>query len=80
MDVTSCAGLRHPGVIEDSAGGGRKIYEVEKDRETMTMKIRLIFQVASQKQIKHLVLGALGCGVQNSSRGSREDFQEGEFR
>jgi uncharacterized protein (TIGR02452 family) len=28
----------------------------------MTDKIRLIFQIANEKGITHLVLGALGCG------------------
>ena len=63
VDVVSCAALKHPDVVEDSGGGGKKVYELEKDKEAMTMKIRLIFQIARQKQMTHLVLGALGCGV-----------------
>lgn len=57
MDVVSCAALRGPDVTR--AGE----YEYEKDKETMEMKVRLILQIAKQKGVTRLVLGALGCGA-----------------
>jgi uncharacterized protein (TIGR02452 family) len=60
-DVISCAAIRRPDVVKNKEG--ETLYEVEKDREVMTMKVRLICQVAKEKGITHLVLGALGCGA-----------------
>ncbi|KAK0119564.1 hypothetical protein ONS95_011004 [Cadophora gregata] len=59
--VISCAALKGPDVkkVED----GKMVYAEDKDREIMTEKIRLIFQIANDKGIKHLILGALGCGA-----------------
>jgi len=42
---------------------GQRVYEVENDREVMTMKVRLLLQVARERGVKRLVLGALGCGA-----------------
>lgn len=61
VDVISVAALRRPDVDVDAAG--RKVYADERDRETMTLKVRLIFQVAREMGITRLVLGALGCGA-----------------
>jgi uncharacterized protein (TIGR02452 family) len=63
VDVISCAVLRDPDVSREGE------YEVEKDRETMTMKVWLILQVARQKGVKRLVLGALGCGAYRNPPG-----------
>ena len=60
-DVISCAAIRRPDVMKDDEG--KKAYENEEDREVMTKKIRMILQVAKEKGISHLVLGALGCGA-----------------
>ncbi|KAH7355246.1 hypothetical protein BKA65DRAFT_236524 [Rhexocercosporidium sp. MPI-PUGE-AT-0058] len=59
--VISCAALRQPEV--EKGGDGKMIYSEEKDREVMLEKIRLIFQIAKEKSITHLILGALGCGA-----------------
>jgi uncharacterized protein (TIGR02452 family) len=60
-DIISVAAPKHPDTV---MGPDEKlVYEVEQDKETMVLKVRLIFQVARQKGIKHLVLGALGCGA-----------------
>ncbi|KAJ5042427.1 uncharacterized protein L3040_004976 [Drepanopeziza brunnea f. sp. 'multigermtubi'] len=59
-DVISVAALLQPDLIIDRRGIW--VYAWQKDLETMTDKIRLIFQIANQKGITHLVLGALGCG------------------
>ncbi|OBT92194.1 hypothetical protein VE01_10007 [Pseudogymnoascus verrucosus] len=61
VDVISCAALKGPDVEVDAQG--RKIYAREKDRETMTLKVRLILQIAREMGITRLVLGALGCGA-----------------
>jgi uncharacterized protein (TIGR02452 family) len=60
-DIISCAAIRRPDVVKNAVG--QTVYEVEKDREVMTMKVRLICQVAKEKGVTHLVLGALGCGA-----------------
>jgi len=61
VDVISCAALKNPDVVKD--GSGKLVYYREADKEIMVMKTRLILQIAKQKQITHLVLGALGCGA-----------------
>ena len=38
-------------------------YADETSREAMVLKVRLILQIAKEKRITHLVLGALGCGA-----------------
>jgi uncharacterized protein (TIGR02452 family) len=60
-DIISCAALRSPDVVRDQ--DGKLVYERGEDRETMVLKVRLILQVAKEKGITHLVLGALGCGA-----------------
>lgn len=60
-DIISVAAPKHPDTVVGL--DGKLVYEVEKDREEMVLKVRLIFQVAKQKGITHLVLGALGCGA-----------------
>lgn len=65
-DVISCAALRQPDLVEvktEGAGKGMMVYAEEQDREMMIVKIRLIFQIAKEKGVTHLVLGALGCGA-----------------
>jgi uncharacterized protein (TIGR02452 family) len=60
-DVISVAAIKNP---ELAVGNhGRRVYDVEEDREDMVRKIRLIFQIAKQKGVRRLVLGALGCGA-----------------
>lgn len=59
--VISCAALKGPEV--EKGKDGKLVYSVEKDREIMTEKVRLIFQIANEKGIKYLILGALGCGA-----------------
>jgi uncharacterized protein (TIGR02452 family) len=61
VDVISCAALKGPDVAKNAEG--QKVYEMESDREVMTMKVRLILQVAREKSVRRLVLGALGCGA-----------------
>lgn len=61
VDVISCAALRGPGVNVDAEG--RKSYAKKSDRETMTLKVRMILQIAREMGITNLVLGALGCGA-----------------
>ena len=64
VDVISVAAVREPDVVMRTKNGlNRMVYELEQDYELMLMKARLIMQIAKQKQISHLVLGALGCGV-----------------
>jgi len=64
VDVISCAAVRGPDVVVKTRQGVEKqVYEWAQDYEIMLMKARLIMQIARQKQISHLVLGALGCGV-----------------
>jgi uncharacterized protein (TIGR02452 family) len=69
VDVISCAALRMPEVVvkvmdwKDGEVVKEKAYENDGQREAMTMKVRLILQIAMQKGITHLVLGALGCGA-----------------
>lgn len=67
VDVISCAALKGPDV--DINAEGRKVYAREKDREIMTLKVRLILQVARENGITHLVLGALGCGAYGNPPG-----------
>ncbi|KAL2070382.1 hypothetical protein VTL71DRAFT_13408 [Oculimacula yallundae] len=59
--VISCAALKQPDV--EKGKDGKMIYSEEKDKEVMMEKIRLILQVAKEKGITHLILGALGCGA-----------------
>lgn len=64
--MISVAALKQPETKlseADKDGKKRVVYEYERDREVMVEKIRLIFQVAKQKGVKRLVLGALGCGA-----------------
>lgn len=61
VDVISCAAIKHPDLVRDEKRG--MVYEREQDQEMMVMKVRLILQVARQKKITHLVLGAFGCGA-----------------
>ncbi|KFY10472.1 hypothetical protein V491_07632 [Pseudogymnoascus sp. VKM F-3775] len=61
VDVISCAALKGPNL--DVNAEGKKVYARERDVETMTLKIRLILQIARETGITHLVLGALGCGA-----------------
>jgi uncharacterized protein (TIGR02452 family) len=60
-DIISCAALRTPDVVKDR--DGRWVYEFGEDKEMMVLKVRLILQVAKEKGVTHLVLGALGCGA-----------------
>jgi hypothetical protein len=39
------------------------VYADESSYEAMVLKVRLILQIAEEKNITHLVLGALGCGA-----------------
>jgi uncharacterized protein (TIGR02452 family) len=59
--VISIAALKNPEVIKNSEG--KYVYAHDGDKELMISKIRLIFQIAKEKGVTHLVLGALGCGV-----------------
>ncbi|CZT06845.1 uncharacterized protein RAG0_12479 [Rhynchosporium agropyri] len=59
--VIICAALRQPDV--EKGKDGKMIYSDKKEREVMMDKIRLIFQIAKDKGITHLILGALGCGA-----------------
>ncbi|KAL5350802.1 hypothetical protein ACLOAV_004373 [Pseudogymnoascus australis] len=61
VDVISCAALKGPDIDVDVQR--KKIYAKGRDRETMTLKVRLILQIAREMGITHLVLGALGCGA-----------------
>ncbi|KFY46159.1 hypothetical protein V494_00576 [Pseudogymnoascus sp. VKM F-4513 (FW-928)] len=61
VDVISCSAIVRPEVAVSVQG--RKTYSKAKDRETMTLKVRLIFQVAREMGVSRLVLGALGCGA-----------------
>ncbi|KFY91666.1 hypothetical protein V500_04536 [Pseudogymnoascus sp. VKM F-4518 (FW-2643)] len=61
VDVISCAAPKRPDVDIDTQG--RKIYAKDEERETMTLKVRLILQIAREMGITRLVLGALGCGA-----------------
>jgi len=64
VNVISCAAIRDPEVVVTTKYGvDKEFYELKQDYEIMLMKARLIMQIAKQKQISHLVLGALGCGV-----------------
>ena len=60
-DVISVAAIKSPETVMGKEG--KRIYDVESDKEDMVKKVRLIFQVARQKGVSHLVLGALGCGA-----------------
>jgi uncharacterized protein (TIGR02452 family) len=64
-DIISCAALRNPDIVKVASGEreGQWIYEDGKDKETMVLKVRHILQVAKEKGVTHLVLGALGCGA-----------------
>lgn len=61
-DVISCAALKNPETILRK-GTRDVIYEWQVDYEKMLMKVRLILQIAKEKGITHIVLGALGCGA-----------------
>lgn len=60
IDVISCAATKGPDLVKNEKGD--LVYE-SGDYESMLMKIRLIFQIAKEKGVKRLVLGALGCGA-----------------
>lgn len=60
-NVISCAALNGPDLVRDERKG--VVYEWQEDYEKMLMKVRLIIQIAKEKEITHLVLGALGCGA-----------------
>jgi uncharacterized protein (TIGR02452 family) len=63
-DVISCAALKNPEtMLENRKGTQKVVYEWQEDYEKMLMKVRLILQIAKEKRITHLVLGALGCGA-----------------
>jgi uncharacterized protein (TIGR02452 family) len=64
-DIISCAALRSPDIVKIASGEreGQWTYEDGKDKETMVLKVRHILQVAKEKGVTHLVLGALGCGA-----------------
>lgn len=63
-DVISCAALKNPDLmLEDRRNTQNVVYEWQEDYENMLTKIRLIMQIAMEKGITHLVLGALGCGA-----------------
>jgi uncharacterized protein (TIGR02452 family) len=59
-DIISCAALRNPDCVKTQ---GKWVYESGADKEMMVLKVRLILQVAKEKGVTHLVLGALGCGA-----------------
>lgn len=65
--MISVAATKGPDVIADpssfSPSETRYLYANEKDKEEMILKIRLVLQMALQKNVTHLVLGALGCGA-----------------
>ncbi|KAE8447735.1 hypothetical protein EG329_010542 [Mollisiaceae sp. DMI_Dod_QoI] len=61
-DVISVAALKQP-ELKFNADKTKMIYEYEQDRELMMDKIRLIFQVAREKGVNRLCLGAIGCGA-----------------
>jgi uncharacterized protein (TIGR02452 family) len=60
-DIISVAAIKFPETVMGKEG--KRVYDVESDKEDMVKKVRLIFQVARQKGVSHLVLGALGCGA-----------------
>lgn len=68
-DIISCAALRQPPLIKvpspTSSNPQRDVYRFEfgEDREATVLKVRHILQVAKEKGVTHLVLGALGCGA-----------------
>ncbi|KAL3427351.1 hypothetical protein PVAG01_00860 [Phlyctema vagabunda] len=61
VDVISCAAIDTPDthVGED----GTQTFTYQEDRDAMETKIKLILQIARQKRITYLVLGAFGCGA-----------------
>jgi uncharacterized protein (TIGR02452 family) len=61
VDVISCAAIKGPDVVHNEHRG--VVYGEDGDYEKMLMKIRLIFQIAKEKGVTCLVLGALGCGA-----------------
>jgi len=48
--------------IEEDEDGGRR-YANDQDREAAEQKMRAVMRIASNKGLKHLVLGAWGCGA-----------------
>jgi uncharacterized protein (TIGR02452 family) len=64
-DIISCAALKNPDIVEIKSGErqGQWEYENGRDKEMMVLKARHILQVAKEKGVTHLVLGALGCGA-----------------
>lgn len=62
-DIISCAAIRGPDTTIDEVPERRVLYANEKDKEIMVTKVRLILQIAQDRGITHLVLGAFGCGV-----------------
>lgn len=67
VDVISCAALK--GLDVDVDAEGRRSYAKKSDRETMTLKVRMILQIARETGIKSLVLGALRYGVYGKPAG-----------
>ncbi|KAN0096728.1 DUF2263 domain containing protein [Hyaloscypha variabilis] len=68
-DIISCAALRNPDVVKvkvtnkDGEVEERWEFEDGRDKEATVLKVRHILQVAREKGVTHLVLGALGCGA-----------------
>lgn len=62
VDVISLPALRKPNVIIDEYSDTER-YEDDEDRETMKEKIDAMFKIFIKSECKHIVLGALGCGV-----------------
>ncbi|KAH8678791.1 hypothetical protein BGZ60DRAFT_370599 [Tricladium varicosporioides] len=64
VDVITAAAVRKPDLVETKAENGEKkcMYE-DKDREEMLEKVKMLFWVAKEQGVTHLVLGAWGCGA-----------------
>jgi uncharacterized protein (TIGR02452 family) len=62
VDVIFLPALRKPNVIIDEYSDTER-YEDDEDRETMKEKIDAMFKIFIKSECKHIVLGALGCGV-----------------
>lgn len=65
-DVISIAAIKSPDCVKVASKGGdgmEVVYASERDKEMMVAKIRGLFDVAREKGVTHLVLGALGCGA-----------------
>ena len=61
VNLISIPAIRKPNVILDE--DGYEVYENDDDREIMKEKIEAMLQIFIKSECKHLVLGALGCGV-----------------